>query len=65
MPIEITKKSIRIRLRAPKSCAKGSFRTLKRGGARIVVCCPKGHYKHGRCKVGMRAQSKVTPRRKS
>lgn len=64
MPIEITSKSIRVRLRAPKSCAKGSFRTIKRAGVRIVVCCPKDHWKHGRCRVGMKAQSKITPRKR-
>jgi len=65
MPLEITQHYVRRRERSPRSCARGSFRTVKRGTARIVVCCPKGHWnrKARRCRVGTRAQSILTRRR--
>ena len=40
-----------------KKCARGSFRTIRRGKKRIVICCPKGKFKDGRCTVGTKAQS--------
>jgi len=46
---------------SPSKCAKGSTRTVKRGAARIVVCCPKGKFRRGRCTVGMHAQSILRP----
>ena len=51
----------RERQMSPGRCAKGSTRTVKRGSTRIVVCCPKGKYTRGRCRVGMRAQSILRP----
>lgn len=59
MPVEYGAKYIRKRQRSPKSCAPGSFRTIKRGKNRIVICCPRGHWnrKRQRCRVGTRAQS--------
>jgi hypothetical protein len=62
MPFEVTKNYVRRRQRSPKSCAKGSFRTIKRGRTTIVVCCPKGKFTRGRCTVGTRAQSILTKR---
>lgn len=62
MPFEVTKNYVRRRKRSPKSCAKGSFRTVRSGRGTIVVCCPKGKFKRGRCSVGMRAQSVLTKR---
>lgn len=47
----------RRRLLSPKECAKESFRTVKRGGRTITVCCPRGKFRRGRCRVGTRAQS--------
>ena len=47
----------RKRLFSPKKCARGSFRTVKHGKKWIVICCPKGKFKRGRCAVGPRAQS--------
>lgn len=63
--VEVTKRFVRTRQRPISSCARGSFRTVKRGAHRIVVCCPKGKWnRRGRyCRVGMRAQS-VLKRRK-
>ncbi len=43
-------------------CAAGSMRTKTLGPkTRLLVCCPRGpgHYKGGRCKVGMRAVAKL------
>jgi hypothetical protein len=37
-------------------CAQKSIRVKKvNSTTRVLVCCPKGHYKNGRCKVGTRA----------
>ena len=63
MPREVTAHFIRTRKRAKGSCAPGSFRTVKRGRNRIVVCCAKGHWRKKRCTTSMRAQS-VLRRRK-
>lgn len=67
MPVELTKNFRRVRRFSPKRCAPGSFRTkaIAKGG-RLVVCCPKGKWsrKSGRCKVGMRAQSVLTRRKR-
>lgn len=45
----------------PSRCARGSMRTVRSGTARVVVCCPKGKFKNGRCRVGMRAQTILRP----
>lgn len=65
MPIERTKNYVRKRLRSPRSCAPGSFRTVKRGRVRLVICCPKGRYniKSKRCLVGTMAQSILKKRK--
>lgn len=61
---DVTKNFIRERQMAPSRCARGSFRmkSIGRHGRKIVVCCPKGHFRRGRCSVGVRAQSLLTPR---
>lgn len=41
-----------------------SIRTIRRGKKRILVGCPKGRYKRGRCRAGTRALSVLTPKRK-
>ncbi len=61
---DVTKNFVRHRQFSPKRCAKGSFRTIERGKIKLVVCCPKGHWKHGRCLVGTRAQSILKPRKR-
>jgi hypothetical protein len=35
---------------------KRSFRWKKRGRVAVLVACPRGKWKRGRCAVGMRAQ---------
>lgn len=62
--VDITKNFVRHRQMPPEACAAGSFRTIKRGKVSIVVCCPKGQYKRGKCRVGMRAQSILKPRKR-
>lgn len=52
----------RVRQRSPKSFARGSLRTVKRGGVRIVIGCPKGKFKRGRCSVGTKAQTILYPK---
>ena len=44
-------------------CAKGSHRVkVLSKNLRLIVCCPAGpgHWKRGRCTVGMRAVAKQT-----
>jgi hypothetical protein len=37
-------------------CSPGSIRTkILSKTKRLTVCCPRGGFKHGRCRVGMRA----------
>lgn len=62
--IEFRGKYCRERQRQPSACARGSFRTIKSGKARIVICCPKGKWnkKTQRCRVGTTAQSVLRPR---
>jgi len=49
----------------PRAFAKGSLRTITRGGRGVkqVVGCQKGKYskKRGKCKVGMRVQTILYP----
>lgn len=47
-------------------CEEGSFRTVKSGEHRIVVCCPKGEWDESlpegeQCRVGMMAQKILHP----
>lgn len=62
--VEVTKNYRRTRMRNPRSCAKGSFRTMTvNHDTKMIVCCPKGKLsKRGRCKVGMVVQSKLKRR---
>lgn len=60
--VDITKNFRRERQFAPSKCAKGSLRTITRGKVKIVICCPKGKWRRGRCRVGTRAQSILKPR---
>lgn len=60
---DVTKNFIRERQFSPSRCAKGSFRTIKRGKLRLVICCPKRKWNRRtqRCKVGTMAQSILKP----
>ena len=51
-------------IQAASKFAKGSIRTVKRGKVRVRVGCPKGRYakRSGKCKVGTRAVSILTPK---
>jgi len=63
MPVEVTKNYRRRRLMPPGKCAPGSFRTKGIGkGRKLVTCCPRGNWSHGRCRVGIRGQALLIPR---
>jgi hypothetical protein len=52
------------RLESPLNFDQKSFRVKKVSPFKeVIVACPKGHYSHGRCKVGTRAQSILTRKR--
>lgn len=57
---------IRERQRPPSEFDPRSIRTITRGGKKIVIGCPKGHWdpKRKRCRVGTRAQSILHPMKK-
>ena len=61
---DVTKNFIRIRQFSPKLCAKDSFRTVKKGSVKLVICCPRKHWdkRKQECSVGTRAQSILKPR---
>lgn len=65
MPVEVTKNYTRRRKMSPRRCSPRSFRTKRLSKHRtIVVCCPKGHWKRGRCQVGMKLQSELIRKRR-
>lgn len=64
MPREVRGNKVRERKIHPLKCDRNSFRTLKRGRSQLIVCCPKGKWKRGRCSVGMKLQSIVKTRKK-
>ena len=55
------------RVRGKGSFDPRSFRTIRVGkhGRLMRVGCPKGYFKGGRCRKGMRAQSILTPRKRA
>jgi hypothetical protein len=56
--IRKTKHFIRKRLESPKKFDPRSFRTVRpRKDIRVVVGCPRGKFKEGRCRVGLRGQA--------
>lgn len=68
MPIRKTSSRAKFkheRIKSPKAFDPRSFRTKRAGASRIIVGCPRGKYSSsaGRCKVGMRAQSILRPKR--
>ena len=49
--------------KAGQACAKGSVRTLKRHPRLLIrVCCPKKHWRGGKCHVGMVAIAGARPK---
>ena len=49
--------------KAGQACAKGSVRTLKRHPRLLIrVCCPKQHWRGGKCHVGMMSIAGARPR---
>jgi len=66
MPREVTKNFIRTRVRNPRTCDPRSFRVVdvgRKGHTKIVVCCPRGKFKNGRCRVGMVRQAILRPKK--
>jgi len=60
---EVTKGYVRERLQDPERFDPESFRTKKISEkTKLVVACPKGKFKRGRCQDGMEAQAKLTKR---
>ena len=53
----------RKKIASKRGCARGSFRRIRSGKALLTVCCPKGKYRKGRCRVGTHAISVDKPRR--
>ena len=52
----------RCRKAPPSQFAKGSLRTIPtKSGVKLIIGCPKGKYKKGRCTVGTRLQSILRP----
>ena len=60
---EETKNYIRERVKDPDYFDRRSFRTIRRGDHLIVVGCPKGKWKDGRCKVAMELQAILHPKK--
>ena len=54
---ESTNHYVAQRIQDPRKFDPRSFRTVKRDGTLIIVACPAGEYKKGRCQVGMQTQS--------
>ena len=52
------------RLSSARGIARKSIRTAKSGKARIIVGCPKGKFRRGRCTTSTRALAKLTPKAK-
>ncbi len=61
---DVTKNYVRHRQFAPAKCAKKSFRTIHRGDVKMIVCCPRRKFVRGACRVGMRVQSILQPRKR-
>lgn len=60
MPVDVTEKYIRVRIRDPSKCTRAVMRKKvysERKGIDAIVCCPKGKAKHGQCTVGMITQA--------
>jgi len=48
-----------------KKCAPKSFRyktVSKEKGVKLLVCCPRGEFRKGRCEVGMQARTVLYPK---
>lgn len=56
--LDVKPQEIRYRLIPPSKFAKDSFRRKEiTEGVSIVVACPKGNFKKGRCKTGTKTQA--------
>jgi hypothetical protein len=60
MPVEVTEKFIRVRVKDPKGYDVNSFRTIvisESQGITAVIGCPKGSFKNKKCEVGTEVQT--------
>lgn len=55
------KKWIREHIEDPDKFDKKSFRYVKRGDHLVLVACPKGKWKRGKCQIGMKLVSILHP----
>lgn len=63
--IHVTKTECRKRVKSPKKFDKKSFRSKRVSKrTRLIVACPKGKFKKGRCSVGMQLQSIIKKKKK-
>jgi len=59
-------KFCRFRQFSPSMCSPKSFRTKTISkNTKIVVCCPKGNFSKGRCKIGLKTQTILRKKTKS
>lgn len=68
MPVELTKRYKRIRIRDPEEFDPRSLRTIdpgRKGFTKFIVGCPKGKYdpKLEKCKVGTKVQTRLESRK--
>jgi hypothetical protein len=58
-------KGFRERKLSTVRCDKRSFRTKHISkGRRLLICCPVGKFKKGRCRVGTRAKAMLIPKKR-
>jgi hypothetical protein len=60
--IEETKNWRRERIKDPNKFDKRSFRTIRRGDHLVIVGCPKGKWRGGRCTTAMEVQAILHPK---
>lgn len=61
----VTKNYVRERIRDPRDFDPKSFRIIdpgRPGHTKFVIACPKGFFKHGKCRVGTVVQAVLRQR---
>lgn len=65
--IHLTERYRRERQQSPKKFDPRSFRVIdpgRPGHTKMIVACPKGFFKQGKCRVGMRVQAVLKEKKK-
>lgn len=60
--VHTTARYVRRRIQSPRKFDPRSLRTIdpgRPGHTKLIVGCPTGHYKRGRCKVGTEVQAQL------